>query len=151
MTFLTFVKNSPVALQKDCVHLNVSPDHRALWPSTPAVMGAYHLNSGRQKYGLPGGSEVKTSACNVGDLGSIPGLGRSPGEGNGNPFGFPVAQPKRLCLQCGSCRRCGFDPWAGKIPWGRKRPPTPVFLPAESHGRRSLVGSSPWGRRVGHA
>ena len=36
--------------------------------------------------GFPGGSEVKASACNVGDLGSIPGLGRSPGEGNGNPL-----------------------------------------------------------------
>ena len=35
---------------------------------------------------FPGGSEVKASACNVGDLGSIPGLGRSPGEGNGNPL-----------------------------------------------------------------
>ena len=34
--------------------------------------------------GFPGGSEVKASACSVGDLGSIPGLGRSPGEGNGN-------------------------------------------------------------------
>ena len=34
--------------------------------------------------GFPGGSEVKASACNVGDLGLIPGLGRSPGEGNGN-------------------------------------------------------------------
>ena len=33
--------------------------------------------------GFPGGSEVKASACNAGDLGSIPGLGRSPGEGNG--------------------------------------------------------------------
>ena len=33
---------------------------------------------------FPGGSEVKVSACNAGDLGSIPGLGRSPGEGNGN-------------------------------------------------------------------
>ena len=32
-----------------------------------------------------GGSEVKASACNVGDLGLIPGLRRSPGEGNGNP------------------------------------------------------------------
>ena len=38
--------------------------------------------------GFPGGSEVKASACNVGDLGSIPGLGRSPGEGNGNPFQY---------------------------------------------------------------
>ena len=34
----------------------------------------------------PGGSEVKVSACNTGDPGSIPGLGRSPGEGNGNPL-----------------------------------------------------------------
>ena len=35
--------------------------------------------------GFPGGSEGKASACNAGDLGLIPGLGRSPGEGNGNP------------------------------------------------------------------
>ena len=34
------------------------------------------------------GSEVKGSACNVGDLGSTPGLGRSPGEGNGNPLQY---------------------------------------------------------------
>ena len=38
--------------------------------------------------GFPGGSEVKASACNVGDLGSISGLGRSPGEGNGNPLQY---------------------------------------------------------------
>ena len=37
---------------------------------------------------FPGGSEVKVSACNAGDLGSIPGLGRSPGEGNGNPLQY---------------------------------------------------------------
>ena len=36
--------------------------------------------------GFPGGSEVKASACNAGDLSSIPGSGRSPGEGNGNPL-----------------------------------------------------------------
>ena len=34
--------------------------------------------------GFPGGAEVKASSCNVGDLGSIPGSGRSPGEGNDN-------------------------------------------------------------------
>ena len=38
--------------------------------------------------GFPGGSEVKASACNVGDLGSTPASGRSPGEGNGNPFQY---------------------------------------------------------------
>ena len=37
---------------------------------------------------FPGGSEVKASACNAGDPGSIPGLGRSPGEGNDNPLQY---------------------------------------------------------------
>ena len=38
--------------------------------------------------GFLGGSEVKASACNAGDLGSIPGSGRSPREGNGNPLQY---------------------------------------------------------------
>ena len=42
--------------------------------------------------GFPGGSEVKAFACNAGDLGLIPGSGRSPGKGNGNP-------PKYSCLE----------------------------------------------------
>ena len=37
---------------------------------------------------FPGGSDGKVSAYNVGDLGSIPGLGRSSGEGNGNPLQY---------------------------------------------------------------
>ena len=54
-------------------------------------------------------SDGKESACDAGDTGSIPGSGRSPGGGNGNP--------------------------------------TPIFLPGESHGQRSLVGYSPEGRK----
>ena len=38
--------------------------------------------------GFPGGSDSKESTCNVGDLGSVPGSGRSPGEGNGNPLQY---------------------------------------------------------------
>ena len=38
------------------------------------------------------------------------------------------------------CRRCGLNPWVGKIPWRRKWQPTLVFLPEKSHGQRSLVG-----------
>ena len=38
--------------------------------------------------GFPGSSDGKASACNAGHLGSIPGLGRSPGEGNGNPLQY---------------------------------------------------------------
>ena len=50
------------------------------------------------------------------------------------------AQRWSVCLQCG---RPGFDPWVRKIPWKRKWQPTPVFLPEEPHGWRSLVGCSP--------
>ena len=47
-------------------------------------------------------------------------------------------------------RRCRLNPWVRKIPWRRKWQPTPVFLPGETHGQRSLMGYSPWGRkRVG--
>ena len=56
-----------------------------------------------------------------------------------------VAQTERILLQC---RRPGFDPWVGKIPWRRERLPTPVFWPAEFHGQRRLVGYSLQGRRV---
>ena len=44
------------------------------------------------------------------------------------------------------CRRPGFHPWVGKIPWRREWQPAPVFLPGESHGQRSLVVS----QRVRH-
>ena len=58
-------------------------------------------------YGFPGGLDGKKSACNAGDLGSIPGLGRSSGGGHGYPLQYS-------CLE-------------------------------NSHGKRSLVGCSPWG------
>ena len=37
-----------------------------------------------------------------------------------------------------------FDPWFGKIPWRKEWQPTPVFLPGEFHGQRSLAGYSCW-------
>ena len=58
--------------------------------------------------GFPGESDGKESACNAGDPGSVPELGRSPGE-----------------------------EWL----------PTPVYLPGEFHGQRSLVGYSSWGHK----
>src|SRR5574337_432987 len=42
------------------------------------------------------------------------------------------------------CRRHGFNPWVGKIPWRRKQQPALVFLPGESHGQKSLEGYSSW-------
>ena len=59
--------------------------------------------------------------------------------------GFPGgSEVKAVCPQCG---RPGFNPWVRKIPWRRKWQPTPVFLPGESRGRRSLVGYGPWGHK----
>ena len=57
---------------------------------------------------------------------------------------FPGGKDGKVCLQCG---RPGFDPWVGKIPWRKKWQPTPVLLPGKFHGRRILVGYSPWDRK----
>ena len=43
------------------------------------------------------------------------------------------------------CRRSGFDPWVRKILWRREQISTPIFLPGEFHGQKSLVGYSLWG------
>ena len=69
---------------------------------------------------LPRGSDGKVSACSAGDQGSIPGLGRSPGEGNGNPLQY-------------SCLENSMD-WeapqslVGCSPWGRKESDTTEWL-----------------------
>ena len=61
--------------------------------------------------------------------------------------GFPGgASGKEPTCQCWGHKRCKFDPWVRKIPWKRAWQRTPAFLPGESHGQRSLVGS----KRVGH-
>ena len=59
--------------------------------------------------GFPGGSDGKESTCNAGDLGSIPELGRSPGEGYGNPLQYS-------CLENAPGQRSlvGYSPWAHK-------------------------------------
>ena len=53
-------------------------------------------------------------------------------------YNFLVAQ---MVKNLPAMQRPGFDPWIRKIPWRREWLPTPVFLPGESHGQRSLVGT----------
>jgi len=65
-----------------------------------------------------------------------------PASGTGFPGG---ASGKEPAGQCRRLKRHGFNPWVRKIPWRRAGQPTPVFLPGESHGLRSLVGYSPRG------
>ena len=77
--------------------------------------------------GFPDGSQGKVSACNAGDPGSIPGWGKSPGEGNSNPL-------QHSCLENLAVRH----DWATSL--------VPISLPGEFHRQWSLAGYSPWGR-----
>ena len=79
----TSVEWSPASQSKDLYSYLLST-----WflSSTPRV--SRHFMQLGLMWGFPGGSEGKASAYNVGDLGSIPGSGRSPGEGNGNPLQY---------------------------------------------------------------
>ena len=71
-------------------------------------MSLYHAMSLYQ-LGFPGGSDGKESASSVGDLGSIPGLGRSPGGGHGNPL-----QYSGLENPYGQRNLVGYSPWGRK-------------------------------------
>ena len=71
--------------------------------------------------GFSGSSAGKESTCNAGDPGSIPGSGRSPGEGTGYPLQSSWASLVAQMVEESThlqCRRPEFDPWNGKIPGG---------------------------------
>ena len=78
------------------------------WVSNFTCMSLSFLTSKPDEMSIPGSSVSKESSCNAGDLRSIPGWGRSPGEGMAT---------------------------------------TPVFVPGESQGQKSLEGYGPWGRK----
>ena len=56
------------------------------------------LHAFYQQLGFPGGSAGKESTCNAGNLGSIPGLGRSPGEGNSYPLQYSGLENSTDCI-----------------------------------------------------
>ena len=62
---------------------------------------------------------------------------------------LPSFQPRGILGHL-PCQTPGIHPWVGKVLWRRKWQPTTVLLPGKSHGRRSLVGYSLRGCRVGH-
>ena len=66
--------------------------------------------------------------------------------GNWFRIGFPDgASAKEHTCQCRRCQIFGLDPWVGEISWRWSWQPTPIFLPGESHGQKSLACYSPWG------
>ena len=116
----------------------MSCDH--LWRSSP--------------YGQGQGSDTATTASNGGGrLWRAPSLSTkllSGGKIQRNIKLYkasPLAQQSRIRLKCRSHRECGFDLWVEKIPWKSAWQPTPILLPRESHGQRSLAGYSPKGHK----
>ena len=57
------------------------------------------------------------------------------------------ASGKEPTFQCTRPKKHSFNPWVRKTPWRRAWQPTPVFLPGESHGQRSLMGHNPQGHK----
>ena len=112
--------------------------------SSVSISSSYLPHLSLAKRGFPDSSVGKDSACNARDPSSIPGSGRSPGEGIDCPLQYSwaslVAQLVRICLQCG---RPGFKPWVGKIPGEGKGYPLQYYGPENSMD--CIV--SPWGRK----
>ena len=63
------------------------------------------------------------------------------------PYIIPLHQPQASCILHGTWTGDSFFIWYYTCFWRRQWHPTPVLLPGKSHGRRSLVGCSPWGRK----
>ena len=82
------------------------------------------------------GSARKESACNAGDLGSIPGLGRSREEGKGYPLQYTGLENSMDCIVDGVAELDTTEQLSLHF--------TSVFLPGKFHGQRSLAGYSPW-------
>ena len=83
-------------------------------------------------WGFPEGSDGKESTCNVGDLDSVPGLGRSPGGRHGNPFQYS-------CLE----NPLGQTSLVGSSPWGHRKSYTTKWLSTAQHWLYIKVALSP--------
>ena len=122
-----------------------NPNEARLWsqelfqPSFPFLN--LKVDSFSHDWGFPDSSVGKESACNAGDLGSIPGLGRSAGEGIGYPLQYSWTS---LVAQLVKNPPAMWETWVRSLGWEdlleKERIPTPVFLPGELHGLYS-----PWG------
>ena len=115
--------------------------------STPRLGGKSSLGSD-----FPGSSAGKGSFCSAGDPSSIPGSGRSPGEGIGYPLQYSWASPVGSDGKESACHvgDLGSIPGLGRSPAGEYGNPFQCSCPENPHGQRSLAGYSLGGRRVRH-
>ena len=102
-------------------------------------------------YVFPGNSVDKESACNAGDPGSIPGSGRSPGEGIGYLLQYSWVSLVAQLVKNPPAMRETWVRSLGSIPGLRRSPgggygnPLWYSCPENLHGQRSLLAHSPWG------
>ena len=130
---------------------------RASWATQPPVLALHHSAPHTT-------TQFVTSFSHRNNLrkeGAAPGPFYRPGD-NHSSWGWGDGQIKQLLWASqvtlvvknlpanAQDTRGKFDPWVGTIPWRRKWQPTPVFLPGESHGQRSLAGYSPRCPRFRH-
>ena len=112
-----------------------------MWPPTPVFLpGESHGQRSREGPAWSHRESDRTEQLSL-SLGISMKEMNTLRETQGLPWWF---RGQSVCPQCGGP---GFDPWVRKIPWRRKWQPTPVFLPGESHGWRSLLGYSPRGHK----
>ena len=94
--------------------------------------------------GFPGSTAGKESTCSTRDPSAVPLSGRSPAEGVGYPLQYSWAS---LGAQTVKNPPAVWETWVQSSGWEdaleEGMQPTPVFLPGESHGQRSLAGCSP--------
>ena len=113
--------------------------HPVLWTIDPCCFTAPLPFT----WGFCDSSVGKESACNAGDLGLIPGSGRSPGEKVGYPLQYSWASlVAQLVKNLPAMQETWVQSLGREDPWRRERLPTPVFRPGEFHGLYS-----PWGRK----
>ena len=98
--------------------------------------------------GFPDSLVGKESACNAGDPGSIPGSGRSAGEGIGYPLQYSWASLVTQVVKNPPAMRedLGSTPALGRSPGEGERLPTPVFWPGEFHGLYNPWVTKTWAR-----
>ena len=111
-------------------HINIQlqrvtqPEYLQNTQSTALQLSYRHLGgnplrnvvSQSDKRGFPGGSEIKGSTCKAGDPGSIPGSGRSPGEGNGNPLQYSCLETPRT-EEPGGLQSIGLQKSLTQLKW----------------------------------
>ena len=131
-----------------CV-LNSSVSHFSKQKAKKKKKQIYYSHSVKWKYllpylGFPGGPDDKESPCNAGDLGSIPGLGRSPGEGKGYPLQYS-------CLDNPHGQRilAGYSPWGYKKlghDWATRHTVAAISINNKCHSHQQFLASKcEWG------